>query len=162
VAGEQSVVAELPKKAAKMKVRAVAAEIADFEGPIHIERLARRCAAAFQFGRLNKQRIKQLSYQIGVTEGLTVDQYGFVWPADLDPDEWREFRPQSDASSRAFEEVSPHEIANASRFLERRLGRDNEEAFQHAVAAIFGRSKITKSAAAHLALAEAIARSSTT
>ena len=38
--GEVSVLDDLPKKAAKEKVRAVATEIVEFEGPIHLDRLA--------------------------------------------------------------------------------------------------------------------------
>ena len=52
VVGDVSVLDDLPKKVAKEKVRAVATEIVDFEGPIHLDRLAQLVAASFGLKKL--------------------------------------------------------------------------------------------------------------
>jgi len=105
---------ELPKKVAKEKVRAVATEIAEFEGPIHLDRLAQLAALSFGVQRLWPTRERKLTYQIRKT-GLVVDDDKFVWPSDLDPATWSEFRPNDSTVDRPFVEICPVEIANAMR-----------------------------------------------
>lgn len=153
VAGPSWVIDELPKKHAKMRLRAVAAEIVDFEGPIALDRLTRLSAAAFGWRRLTKPRLAKISYQVKQVEGVAVDEFGFVWPASIPAAEWHEFRPQSSSSPRAFEEVSPHEVANAARFVKRRDPSLAGTDLKHAVIAIFGRTRLTQSADAHVTTA---------
>lgn len=153
VVGPQSVVDNLPKKAAKLKVRAVATEIIEFEGPVQIERLARKTAAAFGWGRLTAKRITQIAYQIKQIEGVDVDSYGFAWPDGIKAGQWAEFRPQTGNSEREFLQISPHEIANAAAHVQRTQPTLDDHEFQRAVIAIFGRSRLTAATAKHLGLA---------
>ncbi len=57
--GDVSVLDDLPKKVAKEKVRAVAVEIVDAEGPIHLDRLASLVGASFGVQRLYAARAKR-------------------------------------------------------------------------------------------------------
>ena len=150
--GDVDVLDDLPKKSAKEKVRAAAVEIATYEGPIHIDRLIQATAQSFGLERVRSSRQKKLGYQIRQT-GLLVDNDKFVWPSEIDPENWGEFRPNDSTSNRPFIHISPIEIANAARFIRterKELGGDELEA---AVLQTFGRKKRTKQVAAHLAKA---------
>ncbi|MEP9385574.1 DUF3320 domain-containing protein [Nocardioides cheoyonin] len=153
--GDVTVLDDLPKKAAKEKVRAVATEIAEFEGPIHIDRLAQLTAASFGVQRLWPAREKKLTYQIRQT-GLLVDDGKFVWPTDLDPGTWREFRPNDSTVERPFTQISPVEIANAMRLLKDGPPSLDTAALDAATLQTFGRRRKTKQFAAHLDRARAL------
>ncbi|MCL2504458.1 MAG: Swt1 family HEPN domain-containing protein [Coriobacteriia bacterium] len=118
--GDRSVLDELPKKAAKEQVRSVAIEIAEFEGPIHIERLTKLTTAAFDLSRLYPKRERQVVHQIKqacAQADLTLDENKFVWPSVIDRQTWKEFRPNSSDAERPFWHISPTEIANAACFI---------------------------------------------
>ena len=153
--GDVSVLDDLPKKVAKEKVRAVAAEIVEFEGPIHIDRLAQLTAASFGVKRLWPAREKKLTYQIRQT-GLEVDADRFVWPNDLDSTAWGEFRPNDSTVERPFTEISPVEIANAMRLLRRESPGLSETDLDSATLRTFGRKRKTKQFAAHLTRARSL------
>lgn len=147
--GNVSVLDDLPKKVAKEKVRAVATEIAEFEGPIHIDRLVQLTAASFGVQRLWSAREKRLTYQIRQA-GLLVDDDKFVWPSDLDPKTWGEFRPSDSTVDRPFTEISPVEIANAMRLLQSGTPGISDVELDAATLQTFGRKRKTKQFAAHL------------
>lgn len=153
--GEVSVLDDLPKKFAKEKVRAVATEITEFEGPIHIDRLAQLTAASFGVQRLWSAREKKLIYQIRQT-GLVVDDDKFVWPSDLNPSTWGEFRPSDSTIDRPFTEISPVEIANAMRLLKTGTPGISGADLDTATLQTFGRKRKTKQFAAHLARARSL------
>lgn len=153
--GDVSVLDDLPKKVAKEKVRAVATEIAEFEGPIHLERLAQLTAASFGVRRLRPAREKKLTYQIRQT-GLVVDDDKFVWPSDLEPAAWAEFRPNDSTLARPFVAISPVEIANAMRFIGAHQPELDEAALDAATLQTFGRKRRTKQVADHIAKARAL------
>ena len=62
--GGVEVLDDLPKKGAKEMVRAVAVEIATYEGPIHLGRLTDKTAQSFGLQRVRSNRLKKISYQI--------------------------------------------------------------------------------------------------
>ena len=150
--GGMDVLDDLPKKVAKEQVRAVAAEIVQFEGPIHMDRLAQLTAASFGVRRLFTARAKKLIYQIRQTD-VVVDPHGFVWPSDLDATTWTEFRPNDSTADRPFSHVSPIELTNAMRFLKTRDPSLGGSSLDVAVLQTFGRKRRTKLISAHLALA---------
>lgn len=154
--GDVSVLDDLPKKAAKEKVRAVATEIAEFEGPIHLDRLAQLTAASFGVQRLWPAREKKLIYQIRQA-GLLIDGDKFVWPSDLDPKTWREFRPNDSTIDRPFTQISPIEIANAMRLLGTGTPGISDGELDAAALQTFGRKRKTKQFAAHLERARSLA-----
>lgn len=114
--GAVDVLDDLPKKAAKEKVRAVAVEIATYEGPIHLDRLVQLTAQSFGLHHVRSGRERKLAYQIRQA-GLFVDAEKFVWPHEIDPASWSEFRPNDSSANRPFDQISPVEIANAARFI---------------------------------------------
>lgn len=158
VVGDVTVLDDLPKKAAKQRVRAVASEIVDFEGPIHIDRLTSLVAASFGVQRLAAKRKQQLIRHVRAT-GLRVSPRSFVWPESLDYSTWTEFRPNDSTVDRPFTEISPIEVANAMVFIAAsKPGLDND-ALDRETLRTFGKSRKTQSVVKHLALTRQIAAS---
>lgn len=152
--GEVAVLDDLPKKAAKEKVRAVAAEIVEAEGPIHFDRLASFIGAAFGVQRLRAARSKKIIYQVGAS-GIHIDADKFAWPDGLDPERWAEFRPNASDADRPFLHVSPVEIANTMRFLRDQMPSLTDDELDVATLRTFGRKRRTVQMTAHLATAKA-------
>ncbi|MDF2467671.1 DUF3320 domain-containing protein [Rhodococcus erythropolis] len=152
--GNVDVLDDLPKKVAKEKVRAAAVEIASYEGPIHLDRLVQATAQSFGLQRVRSSREKKLAYQIRQA-GLVVDADKFVWPLEIDPGNWREFRPNDSTADRPFIHISPVEIANAARFIQTKRKDLNKDELAVAVLQTFGRRRRTKQVAVHLANAMA-------
>jgi hypothetical protein len=148
--GGVEVLDDLPKKAAKEKVRSVAVEIATYEGPIHLDRLVQMTAQSFGLQRVRATREKKLAYQVRQA-GLFVDANKFVWPREIDPGAWSEFRPNDSTAERPFIQISHVEIANAARFIQAQRPGIADEELDIAVLQTFGRRRRTKRIAAHLA-----------
>lgn len=140
---------DLPKKVAKERVRAVAVEIATYEGPIHLDRLVDKTAQSFGLQRVRENRAKKIAYQIRQT-GLIIDADKFVWPQEIDMAGWAEFRPNTSTADRPFLHISPVEIANAARFLRSKQPDIGEDDLDAAVLQTFGRRRRTKQIGAHL------------
>jgi hypothetical protein len=151
--GGVDVLDELPKKVAKEKLRAVAVEIATYEGPIHLDRLTDKTAQSFGLQRVRTNREKKISYQIRQA-GLYVDEDKFVWPREIDPATWAEFRPNDSAADRPFVHISPIEIANAARFIVAKHPGIAEDDLDVAILQTFGRKRRTKQIAVHLSKAK--------
>lgn len=150
--GGIDVLDDLPKKAAKEKVRAAAVEIATYEGPVHIERLVQLTGQSFGLQRVRTSRERKIEYQIRQTD-LFVDEDDFVWPQEIDPAKWREFRPNDSTVSRSFQHISPVEIANAARLIRGQRQGIGYEDLATLVLQTFGRQRRTKQITGHLALA---------
>lgn len=155
IVGDISVLNELPKLAAKQKVRAVAVEIVEAEGPIHIDRLAQLVAASFGVGRLHSDRAAKIKNQVKAS-GLQIDKSKFVWPSGVDPDTWAEFRPNSSQVDRPLPHISPVEIANAMRFLSSRRAGFSSSEIDSATLRTFGRRRRTQQFSAHLGKAKSL------
>ena len=156
--GEPSVFESMRNKANAASVRSTASEIAEFEGPIELNRLCRLVTYCFGLGRAYKNRLNQVSHQVrNNSEDLTVDEHGFVWPESIDRETWAEFRPHAEISGRAFEEISPVEIANAWRYFDANPELlDDGQDVQSAVLATFGRKRCTAVVKKHLELAKTL------
>ena len=149
VVGEPSVLEELPKKAAKDQVRSIALEIAEYEGPIHIDRLAELIAASFRLKKLHSKRRGQINRQIAAA-GLLIDADKFVWPSTITPEDWREFRPNSSELDRAFTRISPIEIRNAARFIRTERDPVSQGELEALTLQTFGRKRRTIAFVQHL------------
>ncbi|MCL2504440.1 MAG: DUF3320 domain-containing protein [Coriobacteriia bacterium] len=147
--GDASVFDDLSKKYAKEQVRAVIVEIVEFEGPIHIDRLAMLTAASFGLRHLHSKRQRQLVRQIEAT-GFEIDEHQFVWPSDISRADWTEFRPNSSDADRPFVHISPTELANAARFLRDQDPMIDQAALEAGVLQTFGRMRPTRQVAEHL------------
>lgn len=150
--GDTSVLDDLPKKLAKEQVRAVAVEIAEFEGPIHIDRLAELTAASFGMNKLHAKRRGQISRQIGATD-LYIDADKFVWPGSIAPNAWHEFRPNSSDIDRPFTRISPVEIKNAARFVQESGRAATRDELETLTLQAFGRKRRTAQFMKHLSRA---------
>lgn len=143
---------DLPKKVPKEKVRAVAVEIATYEGPIHLDRLVDKTAQSFGLQRVRAGRKKKISYQIQQA-GLFVDADKFIWPREINPGSWSEFRPNDSRADRPFVHISPVEIANAARLIKAKHPGIADDELDVAVLQTFGRKRRTRQLTAHLAKA---------
>lgn len=156
--GEPTVFESMRNKTNTASIRATASEIAEFEGPIELNRLCRLVTYCFGLGRAYKNRLNQVSHQVrNNSEDLIVDEHGFVWPESIDRETWAEFRPHAEVSGRAFEEISPVEIANAWRYFDANPELlDDGQDVQSAVLATFGRKRCTAVVKKHLELAKTL------
>ncbi|PPH72982.1 hypothetical protein C5C90_13150 [Rathayibacter sp. AY1D4] len=148
--GDVAVLDDLPKKAAKEKVRAVVAEITAFEGPIELERLATLVGRSFGLQRVHSARIEKIRRQIKASE-VVIDRERFVWPPELDPETWSEFRPNTSGADRPLLQISPREIANAAEFLLRTDPQLDRATLESRLLQTFGRRRRTAAFTAHLA-----------
>ena len=80
-----------------------------------------------------------------------------MWPSDLDPTTWGEFRPNDSTIDRPFTQISPIEIANAMRLLQSGSPGVSTVDLDAAALQTFGRKRKTKQFAAHLDKARALA-----
>lgn len=150
-AGDVSVLNNLKRKENAELVRSVIEEIVDNEGPIQVRRLARLTGRAFGLGRVETKRINQIKRQVTKTSASELD--GWIWPADLDPAEWKEFRPNASSAKRLFGGIAPQEIRNAIGFLWTKYPDDSDIAHQRRILQTFGKKRMTKAVREHLALA---------
>lgn len=130
-------------------VRSVVEEIVSFEGPIYLSRLISLVGAEFGLQRVKGSRRTDIEEQVRATE-VTVDAEGFVWPRDVDPKSWAEFRPSGSDVPREFDEISPVEIRNAARFI---LAEDPGlvgESLDREIMQTFGKSRRTAGLRKHL------------
>lgn len=149
IAGDVSALDGIRRQENRELVRSVIEEIVAQEGPIQLERLARLAGRAFGLGRVESKRVNQIKHQVKGTE-LTMDGNGWVWPVDIAPDAWEEFRPCSGGVDRPFDAIAPQEIANASRFLRDSHPEDTEDEHRRRVLQTFGKSRMTAKVRQHL------------
>lgn len=154
-AGGPEVIDALPKKDAKMRVRGVAAEIAEFEGPLSLDRLVTLTVRSFGMSRCGTKKKQQIARQLRQLD-LIVDADDFVWPTDIDPATWREFRPNASDADRDFTDISPVEIANAWRIIATRHPDATDEEIRRSVMNTFGIKRSGAKVTPHLARAEAL------
>lgn len=160
-AGGPEVIDALPTKDAKMQVRGVAAEFAEFEGPVSLDRLVTLTVRSFGMSRCGAKKKQQVAHQLKQLD-LIIDADDFVWPTDIDPATWREFRPTGDdpaAADRAFTDVSPVEISNAWRIIAARYPNGSgvsDTEIRRGVLHAFGVKRAGSKVTAHLARAEAL------
>src|SRR3954452_652948 len=109
VAGEKSVLDELPASKAARVVRRVLSAGIKAEGPIHVDRLARLTVGAFGLNRVAESRKEALLSLL--PPSAVVDDY--LWPDWVTPESWTGFRRQMASTDRRLDHVPPEELANA-------------------------------------------------
>jgi hypothetical protein len=124
------------------RVRDQIVEVVLAEGPIHQELVARRLASRFGIQRLTArvtQRITDLVDQLQ-SEHRVLRRSEFVWPGDLDPESYRDFRRAAvdDQPTRDLDMIAPEEIANAASALLEDAGSLDRAALAREVARLFG------------------------
>lgn len=154
-AGSAEVLDSLRTVDSKTKLRTVAAEITEFEGPIQIDRLISLVAQSFGMQRVSTERRRQIRPHIE-RAGLYVDQDKFVWPPEIEPSLWDQFRPNDSSSPRDFTEVSPVEVANAMRYVQKTHPGIAPEDVDRLTLQTFGRKRRTPKYVKHLGRARAL------
>jgi hypothetical protein len=149
ILGPISVLDDLPRHAATLKVQnAIRAAVAT-EGPIHSARLVRAVAAAFSLDRVNQARASGI-LRCAPPELQRSAGEAFFWPSDTDPTQWNVARQSSGGTSRPIEHVPLEEIANAMRIVtEAAAGMDETELKREALA-LFGGRRITEAIGSRL------------
>lgn len=103
-------------KRAQRMLREQFETIVDYEGPIEINRLAKKALNCFDLDRVRNQRIRTaLGYLPRTLQRRKSSLGTWVWPADLDPETWQGYRRTQDSTERSVDEIAPEEIANAMR-----------------------------------------------
>jgi hypothetical protein len=139
VAGEKSVLDELPTAKAARAVRKVLNAGIKAEGPIHVDRLTKLTAGAFGLTRSSEARKQALLSTL--PPSAVVDDY--LWPEGVDPASWTEFRRQQSSTDRPIDHVAPEEIANAMAALCRASAGMRREELLTQAAAVFGYKRRT-------------------
>jgi hypothetical protein len=139
VAGEKSVLDELPAAKAARAVRKVLLAGVKAEGPIHVDRLTKLTVGAFGLNRSSEARKQALLSTL--PPSAVIDDY--LWPEGVDPAEWTGFRRQVSSTDRPIDHVAPAEIANAMAALCRASAGMRSEELLTQTAAVFGYKRRT-------------------
>ncbi|MBN1093301.1 DUF4011 domain-containing protein [Blastococcus sp. TML/M2B] len=156
VAGEKTVLDELPASKAARAVRRVLTAGIKAEGPIHVDRLAKLTVGAFGLTRATESRKSAL---LSLLPPSAV-QGEHLWPEGVTPESYEGFRRQVSSTDRPIDQVASEEIANAMRALCRAAaGMRRDELFTQ-TAAVFGHKRRSAAVTAVLegALATALDR----
>lgn len=141
IVGDQSELDSLRSVRTRELVRSLIEDIVDVEGPVNPERVARLIGRAFGFSRLTKSRVTQIMRQYQGAQ-IYVDEYGYLWPVNINPRTWTTFRP---LGNRDFLEISPHELRNAIGESGSSNGRHRSpEEMKKDLLSLYGRSRETK------------------
>lgn len=150
IVGEQSELDSLRTVRTRELVRSLIEDIVDVEGPVNPERVARLIGRAFGFSRLAKSRVTQITRQYQAAQ-IHVDEYGYLWPTNINPKTWSAFRP---LGRRDFLEISPHELSNAISELCTTNGNQlSPEEVRKNLLSLYGRARETKDVKKHLEMA---------
>ena len=139
VAGEKSVLDELPTAKAARAVRKVLTAGVKAEGPIHVDRLTKLTVGAFGLNRSSEARKTALLSTL--PPSAVVDDY--LWPEGVDPASWTGFRRQQSSTDRPIDHVAPEEIANAMVALCRASAGMRRDELLTQTAAVFGYKRRT-------------------
>ena len=158
VVGEQEDLDSMRTIRVKENVRSLIEDIAESEGPVHQDRVARLVGLAFGFSRLVPARMKRIRGQIPKAS-VEIDPYGFVWPKGIDRSRWLIHRTGDD-SLRSFEQIAPTEIANAIVAVNKDDASLTGAELERRVLQQFGRKRTSKPAREQFELGLAFAKSS--
>ncbi|GAA1190050.1 DUF4011 domain-containing protein [Prauserella alba] len=124
-------------------------EVTNFEGPVEINRLAKKALHCFGLGRVRENRVLEALEHLPSALRTERSPVGIhVWPADLDPHTWRGFRETQRSSDRAVQEIAPHEIINAIRHASN-TGGPGERVLREALR-LLGHTKMTEAVEDHI------------
>jgi len=114
------------------------------EAPIAAARLARIVGRRFTLQRVTAKRASSI---VGLVPAAQLEdtQFGvFVWAGGQDRDAYENFRIAGDEALRSFDEIAPHELLNAMRYLAKTgVGISRDELVRE-TAALFGYSRTSR------------------
>lgn len=142
----------LPSPAATEKVRVVIRNVVQAEGPIHKIRLVKLVAESFGLSRVAAAR-SQAILRCLPAEYSRVGDRSCAWPAEIDPNVWREVRRSQPGDGRNFDHVPLEEVANAMAIVAELGAGMNEDEVKREALALFGGKRMTDGIASRLDLA---------
>ena len=101
-------------------VRAALERVVRREGPISVDLAARRVASMWGMDRMRARTLDRVRELLeGPLTPRDSGGHGFLWPEELDPETWSDFRTAGDdpASERAPDDLPLEEIRNAGHYL---------------------------------------------
>lgn len=150
VAGDVSVLDELPMEYAKQQVHSVIEAVIAAEGPIQPDRLAKLVAGAFGLNRVAESRRKAIRRLVPADYRRRFDPEGFYWPAGVEPETWRVVRRPADGANRPIDGVSLIEIGNAMVVVAEQTGGIEAEELKREALGLFGGRRMTAAIGARL------------
>lgn len=157
VIGEQADLDSVRTTRVKEMVRSLIEDVAESEGPIHKDRLAKLVGYGFGFSRVPAARSKRILNQLA-NSAVFVDTHGFVWSEGIDINKWLIHRTSTEVQ-RPFEDISPVEIANAAASLTLKHETLSMNQLRQKVLEQFGRKKKSKGSDSQLDLGISYAES---
>jgi hypothetical protein len=129
--------------AGQMRLLQAVDDILAAEGPTEVGRLGRLIGRRFGLARVRNDRIASIIACVP-KERIRSSVHGdFVWPTDVTPDTWREYRRTPTDADRPLECIPPEEVRNAIlHFTERGLSV-SEEDLLGALAELFDIQRLT-------------------
>jgi hypothetical protein len=147
--GSIAVLDALPRQDAARAVEAVIREIVTTEGPVHLVRLAKLVAAAFDLNKVAQSRATAILRHVPA-EMTTHSTEPFAWPTDVDPTTWRGARSSQQGDGRSLDHVSLIEIANAMSIVAEASAGLAEPDLKREALAVFGGRRMTEAISARL------------
>ena len=142
IAGDVSILDQLPGPMATANVRRIINTVIEAEGPIHQDRLAKLVAGAFGLNRVGEDRRRAIQRAVP-QEYRRLGDDDFYWPTDVEPSSWRMVRRPENGASRPLEEVSLVEIGNALLIVAEESGGSGKEDLKRDSLALFGGRRLT-------------------
>ncbi|MBF4573187.1 DUF4011 domain-containing protein [Herbiconiux sp. VKM Ac-1786] len=147
--GSIAVLDALPRQDAARAVEAVIREIVTTEGSVHLVRLAKLVAAAFELNKVAQSRATAILRHVPA-EMTTHSTEPFAWPTDIDPTTWRGARSSHQGDGRSLDHVSLIEIANAMSIVAEASAGLAEPDLKREAFAVFGGRRMTEAISARL------------
>ena len=149
VAGDKSVLDELPQKSAKDRVLPIIREVIEAEAPISRGQLARYVAGAFGFGQVVEARKRSIQRLVPAEYFRSADPE-FYWPVDVLPESWKLVRVPQSGASRQIEDVSLVEIGNAMVIVAQQSGGAPADELKREAMKMFGITRMGQKIAPRL------------
>ncbi|MCI2956760.1 DUF3320 domain-containing protein [Agromyces atrinae] len=142
--GSVDVLDALPGRADSVaQVRDAIRAIVESEGPVHRTRVAKLVAAAFGLDRVAQVRAAAILRCVPSELVRAGSEQAFLWPEQIDPDEWLGVQSVSPGSSREVEHISLVEISNAMRVAADYSGGMKDDDVKREALGMFGGKRLT-------------------
>lgn len=125
----------------KVSIDDAIADTVAIEGPIELDRLARLIVHRFGYERATSRRKEQVKRRVPKRLVRRSGLGTFVWPDQLDPQTWRDYRTDIGETCRPLSQVPPEEICNAMEEIALTASPRNE--LVKLTAALFGISSVS-------------------
>lgn len=148
--GDRDVLDRLTERSAKELVLTQLLNVIDVEAPVKIERLARIVANRFGLARVRQSRLDEIANLVPDELVIETPFGDWAWRSEQHYQTWGDFRPTPAGVDRRLSEIAPEEIANAFVAIVADAGEISRAELVTIAAMVFGMSRVTAQARAHL------------